>query len=46
MRIKGDEMFNILIVEDDDHIRHLIFTILKEAFFNCYSACDESKHLK
>lgn len=40
MRIKGNEMFNILIVEDDDHIRHLIFTILKEAFFNCYSACD------
>lgn len=31
-------MFNILVVEDDSHVRSLILAILKDAGYNCYSA--------
>lgn len=46
MYLAGDKMFNILIVEDDAHIRHLIYDILKEAFYNCFSACDGIRALE
>ena len=38
-------MFNILIAEDDKHMRDLIKTILTQAGYNCKTACDGAEAL-
>ncbi|MGN0528024.1 MAG: response regulator transcription factor [Eubacterium sp.] len=39
-------MFNILIAEDDEHVRNLIFDILVDSSYNCFAAGDGSEALE